>query len=71
MVAFLSHKYLVAARISSLNIATNYHKIDEFLHSHLQSGSVIPAKAGIQYFYVFLDSGFRRSDELTDFLCDH
>ena len=30
--------------------------------------SVIPAKAGIQYPQAFLDSGFRRSDEVYSFL---
>ena len=33
--------------------------------------SVIPAKAGIQYPLAFLDSGFRRSDELYSFLRAH
>ncbi len=32
---------------------------------------VIPAKAGIQSFRRVMDSGFRRSDELFDFLRDH
>ena len=33
--------------------------------------SVIPAKAGIQYPLAFLDSGFRRSDEVYSFLRAH
>jgi hypothetical protein len=32
---------------------------------------VIPEKAGIQLFQVFLDPGFRRGDDPRDFLQDH
>jgi hypothetical protein len=48
-----------------------FAKIDELAKSHKMPFSVIPAKAGIQYFQTVaehLDSGFRRSD---DFLRVH
>jgi hypothetical protein len=41
---------------------------DELVKSQEFPFGVIPAKAGIQSFHKVLDSGFRRSDELSDFL---
>ena len=38
--------------------------IDAFVKSRKMPFSLIPAKAGIHYFQAFLDSGFRRSDEV-------
>ena len=46
-------------------------KIDEFVKSQKPGFSVIPAKAGIQLFQHILDPGFRRGDDLRDFLRDH
>jgi hypothetical protein len=43
-------------------------KIDGFVKSLESSFSVIPAKAGIQYFQVVLDACLRRHDGITDFL---
>jgi len=46
-------------------------KFDGFVKSLKRSFSVIPAKAGIQFFQDVLDPGFRRGDDLRDFLRDH
>ena len=43
-------------------------KIDSFVNSLKTSFSVIPAKAGIQYFQIVLDACLRRHDGLLDFL---
>ena len=48
-----------------------FFNIDELVKSRTDSIFVIPAKAGIQSFRLVMDSGFRRSDELCDFLRDH
>jgi len=46
-------------------------KVDAFVKSRKMPFSVIPAKAGIQCLQALLDSGFRRSDEVWDFLRVH
>jgi len=46
-------------------------KCDEFVKSRNSIEFVIPAKAGIQLFQDVLDPGFRRGDDLRDFLRDH
>ena len=46
-------------------------KYDAFVKSPLQPLSVIPAKAGIQLFQALLDSRFRGSDVVFDFLRVH
>ena len=46
-------------------------KFDAFVKSPLQPLSVIPAKAGIQLFQALLDSRFRGSDVVFDFLRVH
>ena len=45
--------------------------IDESVKSPNFTFCVIPAKAGIQNFQIVMDSGFRRSDGLFDFLQVH
>ncbi len=46
-------------------------KLDGLVKSQLFILVVIPAKAGIQSFQKIMDSGFRRSDELSYFLRPH
>ena len=45
-------------------------KSDGFVKSLESSFSVIPAKAGIQYFQVVLDACLRRQDGISDYLRD-
>ena len=45
--------------------------IDDLVKSPFYLIFVIPAKAGIQFIQVVLDSCFRRSDGFSDFLRDH
>jgi hypothetical protein len=47
------------------------HDPGVFVKSEKIDFSVIPAKAGIQYFRYVLDSGIRRSDKVQDFLRGH
>jgi hypothetical protein len=43
-------------------------KIDGFVKSLKTAFSVLPAKAGIQYFQMVLDACLRRHDGVSDFL---
>jgi len=43
-------------------------KFDCFVKNMKSSPTVISANAGIQFFHMVVDSGFRRSDEHWDFL---
>jgi hypothetical protein len=45
--------------------------IDDLVKSQKAPLSVIPAKAGIQYFQALLDSRLRGSDDCGNFLRDH
>ena len=45
--------------------------MDELVKSQKPSFTVIPAKAGIQWFQRALDSRFRGSDGIWDFLRNH
>jgi hypothetical protein len=56
---------------SNLNLSFFQQKFDGFLKSRNSIKFVIPAQAGIQLFEDVLDPGFRRGDNLSDFLRDH
>jgi len=45
--------------------------LDELVKSLKSVFFVIPAEAGIQYFQQVIDSGFRRSDDVSDFFRSH
>ena len=51
-----------------INWKDSYIKVDEFVKSHKSLVFGIPAKAGIQGNQSLLDSRFRGSDGLGDFL---
>jgi len=48
-----------------------FFNFDELVKSRNSIEFVIPAQAGIQLFQDVLDPGFRRGDDLRDFLRDH
>jgi len=48
-----------------------FPSIDKPVKSQICSFDVIPAKAGIQFFQMLMDSGLRGSDGLFDFLQVH
>jgi hypothetical protein len=45
--------------------------LDELVKSLKSVFFVIPEEAGIQYFQQVIDSGFRRSDDVSDFFRSH